>query len=85
VCDRGDPGEPMEHDPDVPLFVQARLTGVQPHPDTALGSVRPVMRRKRALDLDRGLDRTAGAVERHAEAVADRVDLSALVDRNGLS
>ena len=79
----GDAGAAVQADPVVPLVSDQRLAGVEPHPDPALDTVRPLLGGERALGADRRLDGVLGAGEREEERVALVVHLAPALGLDG--
>ena len=75
VCRGADSRSSVDADPDVPLGCGNRLGGVDPHPDPDLPAIRPGVRAKPALGVDRRAHRIIGTVEGDEEGIALGVDL----------
>src|SRR5262249_31402231 len=79
VCGMGDPRALVQAQAVIALVADLGLTGVETHPHAALGALRPVVLRQRALCLDCRGDGVASAREGVEEGVALRVHLAASV------
>src|SRR6185437_6966606 len=70
VPGRGDPGGPVDRHPDRVAALDSDVAGVEAHPDTYPGPVRPRLALERSLAVDGRRDRVARALEHDEEAVA---------------